>query len=93
MVPEKLKRIFVLSIIGISLFSCKIEEVIVNGDIEGLVTDAANSQPIQAAKIKLIPSYDTPVREMMGHTFLKILLPEIMRFRLQKMVMLRVKKM
>jgi uncharacterized protein (TIGR02145 family) len=47
-------RISVLSIIGISLFGCKTEEVILNGDIKGIVTDAETNEPIQNAAIKVM---------------------------------------
>jgi uncharacterized protein (TIGR02145 family) len=59
MVPEKLNRIITLSIICISLFSCKTEQVILHGDITGLVTDATTSEPIQAARVRLNPSNDS----------------------------------
>jgi uncharacterized protein (TIGR02145 family) len=59
MLTRNLIRIFLLSIIGISLFRCKPEEIILTGKIKGLVTDAENSQPIQAASVKLIQSYVT----------------------------------
>jgi uncharacterized protein (TIGR02145 family) len=53
MLTRNLVRIFVI-IISIFLYSCKTEEVIVNGDINGLVTDAENSQPIHGAIVKLL---------------------------------------
>jgi hypothetical protein len=49
-------RIFVLSIIGISLSSCKIEKVILHRDIKGTVTDAETSKPVYAAKVELSSS-------------------------------------
>lgn len=56
MLTRNLIKILVLSIIGISLFNCKTEEIILYGDIKGKVTDALTSEPIQSAMLKLIPS-------------------------------------
>jgi hypothetical protein len=64
-----------LSTIATFLFSCKTEEVIVHGDIKGLVTDAETSEPIQAAKIKLNPSNDTTSTVSDGAYLLKNLVP------------------
>ena len=49
----KITKILGFSIIAISLFRCKPEEIILHGDITGLVTDAETSEPIQAASVKL----------------------------------------
>jgi len=57
MQPRNLIRISVLIIISIFLFSCKTEEIVVNGDIKGLVTDAETSNPIHGALVKLF-QYD-----------------------------------
>ncbi len=51
--------IFIFSIICISLFLCKREEVILHGDLTGVVTDASTSEPILVAGVKLSPSDDT----------------------------------
>jgi uncharacterized protein (TIGR02145 family) len=59
MLKRNLIRIFVLSTISISLFCCKPEEVFLNGDIKGLVTDATTNEPVQGAFIELIQSYVT----------------------------------
>ncbi len=55
----KTTLIFVFGIIVIMLFSCKTEEIILHGEIRGLVTDTTTSQPIQAAKVELNPINDT----------------------------------
>jgi hypothetical protein len=76
MLTRNLIRISVLFIISMFLYSCKTEEVVVNGDIKGLVTDAENSQPIPAAKIKLNPSNDTTNTGNDGMYFLKNITPD-----------------
>jgi uncharacterized protein (TIGR02145 family) len=75
MTTRKYIIIFVLNIIAIFLFSCKTEEVIVHGDIKGLVTDAETSEPIQSAKIRLNPSNDTTSTVNDGAYLLKNLVP------------------
>ncbi len=75
MAPEKLKRIFILSIVGISLFSCKTEELILHGDLRGLVTNAETSEPIEAATIRLIPSNDTTSTGNDGNYLLENITP------------------
>src|SRR4030043_1833669 len=59
MVTRNLLRFFVLSIISTTIFSCKTEEILLHGDIKGLVTDDETSEPIQKALVKLNPSSDT----------------------------------
>jgi uncharacterized protein (TIGR02145 family) len=75
MLTKNLTKVFVLSIIGISLFSCKTEEVILHGDIKGLVDDAETSEPIQSAMLKLIPSNDTTFTGNDGTYLLKNITP------------------
>ena len=52
----KVTGIFIFSIICISLFFCKREEVILHSALTGIVTDATTSEPIQEAGVKLSPS-------------------------------------
>ena len=52
----KIRGILYFGIIGIFLNRCTPEEIILHGEISGIVTDALTNQPIQAATIKLIPS-------------------------------------
>jgi len=59
MKTKKYIRIFVFSMICISLFFCKKEEVILHSDLTGIVTDTLTSEPIQEAGVKLSPSNDT----------------------------------
>ena len=78
MLIRNLIKIFVLSIIGISLFCCKTEEVILHGDIKGLVTDAETSDPIQGALVKSLQSgviTDTIRTLIDGSYLLKNLVP------------------
>ncbi len=51
--------ILTLSMIVISLCSCPREEVILHGDIKGLVTDATTSEPMQDAAVKIMQSDNT----------------------------------
>ena len=53
---RKIIKILGVGIIGISLNSCSPEEIILHGEISGIVTDALTNQPLQAATVKLIPS-------------------------------------
>lgn len=42
-------------IFGISFYGCKPEEIILHGEISGIVTDAGTGQALQAATVKLNP--------------------------------------
>jgi uncharacterized protein (TIGR02145 family) len=66
MLTKNLIRIFVLCIFGISLFSCKTEEIILHGDIKGTITDAETSLPIPIAKIRLNQSNDSTITGIDG---------------------------
>lgn len=59
MITNKYIIIFVLIIISVYLISCPREDVILHGDIKGLVTDATTSEPIQRASVYLIQSIIT----------------------------------
>ena len=64
-----------VGIIGISLNSCTPEEIILHGEISGIVTDALTNQPIQAATVKLIPSNVTTNTGNDGKYLFKSLAP------------------
>ena len=51
--------IIIAGIISFSLFSCKPQEIILHGEITGLVTDATTSLPIKAVSVKLNTTNDT----------------------------------
>jgi uncharacterized protein (TIGR02145 family) len=44
---------------GSTLYRCKPEEIILHGEISGLVTDAQTNQPLQSVAVKLNPVNDT----------------------------------
>jgi uncharacterized protein (TIGR02145 family) len=78
MLTRNLTGISVLIIISILLYSCKTEEVVVNGDINGLVADAETSNPIQGALVKSMQSSvmtDTTRTLIDGSYLLKNLVP------------------
>jgi hypothetical protein len=75
MLTRNLIRIFVLSISGISLFSCKTEVIILPGDIKGFVKDASTSEPIQGATIKLNTTNDSTKSEADGTYLIKNVTP------------------
>ena len=59
MLPRNLIKIFVLSIIGTSIFSCKPEEVILLGTISGYVTEDEFGSPLQAVSMNSSPLNNT----------------------------------
>ena len=59
MLPRNLIKIFVLSIIGTSIFSCKPEEVILLGTISGYVTEDEFGSPLQAVSMNISPLNNT----------------------------------
>ncbi|MCX6254210.1 MAG: carboxypeptidase regulatory-like domain-containing protein [Bacteroidia bacterium] len=71
----KSSGILVFMVIAISLLSCKTEEIILHGDITGLVTDASNNEPIEAASVKLNNTNDTTSTGNDGTYMLKNLVP------------------
>ena len=75
MKTKKFTAIFVFSIICISLFFCKREEVILHGNLTGVVTDAATSEPIQGASVVLSPTNDTTSTGSDGTYLFKNLTP------------------
>ena len=93
MESRKIIRILGVGIIGISLNNCTPEEIILHGEISGVVTDAETSQPLDAATVVLNPLSETTSTGMMGNTCLKALLRGITRYRLQKRIMLKIQKL
>jgi uncharacterized protein (TIGR02145 family) len=75
MKSRKIIRILCFGIIGISLYSCKPEEIILHGEISGVVTDTLTNQPLQAVAIKLNPVNDTTSTGIDGKYLLKNILP------------------
>jgi uncharacterized protein (TIGR02145 family) len=67
--------ILVSIIVATSLFSCKTQEIILHGEISGLVTDTTNSQPLQAVTVKLKPINDTISTSSEGKYLFKSLNP------------------
>jgi uncharacterized protein (TIGR02145 family) len=55
----KVTSIIIAGIISVSLFSCKTEDIILHGDITGLVTDASTGEPVEAASVEIIQSGDS----------------------------------
>jgi len=72
---RKIIRIIILSTLGISLYQCNTEEIILHGDLAGLVADSETSQPIEAATIVLSETNDTVVTGSDGKFFFKNLSP------------------
>jgi uncharacterized protein (TIGR02145 family) len=62
-------------ILAASLFSCKPTEILLHGDIAGIVTDAANKLPVQDASIKLNTSNDSTFTGNDGSFLFKHLTP------------------
>lgn len=75
MKSRKIIRILCFVVIGISLYSCKTEEIILHGEISGFVTDTTNSQPLKAVAIKLNPLNDTTSTGIDGKYQFKSLIP------------------
>jgi len=75
MKTRNLIRISVLIVISIFQYSCKTEEILLHGNIEGLVSDAETSEPIDSATIILNPSNDTAFTQNDGTYILKNITP------------------
>jgi len=75
MVFRKIIWFLILSIIGLSLYRCKTEEIILHGEISGIVTDTLTNQPLQAVAVKLNPLDDTTSTGIDGKYFFKNLFP------------------
>jgi uncharacterized protein (TIGR02145 family) len=59
MTPTKFPKVLILFFIAGILYSCKPAEVLLHGDISGIITDSETSQPLQAASAKLITTNDS----------------------------------
>jgi uncharacterized protein (TIGR02145 family) len=57
------------------MFGCKPEEVILHGEISGIVTDTITTQPLQAVAVKLNPINDTTSTSSDGRFLFKSLIP------------------
>jgi hypothetical protein len=62
-------------IICLSLYRCKPEEIILHGEISGIVTDTLTNQPLQAVAVKLNPLDDTTSTGIDGKYLFKSLFP------------------
>ncbi len=52
-ISMRIPGFIIAGIISVSLFSCKTEDIILHGDITGLVTDALTGDPVEAASVKI----------------------------------------
>ncbi len=75
MKTKKYIRILIFSIICVSLFFCKREEVTLHGDLSGIITDATTSEPIQGVGVKLSLMNDTTSTGSDGKYLFKNLTP------------------
>jgi uncharacterized protein (TIGR02145 family) len=71
----KVIRISVISLIGLYLFGCDANEIILHGEITGRVIDALTNQPLQGATVKLTPANDSTKTDNDGKYVLKGLTP------------------
>ena len=67
--------VLICSLICIFMFGCKPEEIILHGEISGIVTDAETNQPLQTATVILISSNDSTNTGSDGKYLLKGLAP------------------
>jgi uncharacterized protein (TIGR02145 family) len=74
---KSLKFVWILicGLICILILHCKPEEIILHGEISGLITDTTNSLPLQAVPVKLNPVNDTTSTTSDGKYLFKSLLP------------------
>jgi uncharacterized protein (TIGR02145 family) len=75
MKSRKIISILILIIICLFLYRCKTEEIILHGEISGIVTDTTTSQPLQAVAVKLNPVNDTTSTGSDGKYLFKSLIP------------------
>jgi hypothetical protein len=59
MLIRNLIKIIILSSMCVFLLNCKSEEIILHGNIEGIVTDAETGAPVEHAMVVVNPSNDT----------------------------------
>jgi uncharacterized protein (TIGR02145 family) len=75
MKPQKIIFILIFGIIGLSLYRCKTEEIILHGEISGIVTDAQTTLPLNSVAVKLNPVNDTIITGSDGKYLFKSLAP------------------
>jgi uncharacterized protein (TIGR02145 family) len=75
MKSQKIILILIVSILILSLYRCKTEEIILHGEISGIVTDTTTSQPLQAVAVKLNPLEDFTSTGSDGKYLFKSLIP------------------
>jgi uncharacterized protein (TIGR02145 family) len=75
MKAREIKGILYFVIFGISFYTCKPEEIILHGEISGIVTDAGTGQPLQAATVSLNPVNATVITVSDGKYLFKSLTP------------------
>jgi uncharacterized protein (TIGR02145 family) len=75
MKSQKIIFILILSIMSLSLYRCKTEEIILHGEISGLVTDTLTNEPLQAVTLKLNPLDDTTSTGIDGKYLFGSLIP------------------
>lgn len=75
MKSPKIIFFLILSALSVSLYTCKTEEIILHGEISGIVTDAGTGQPLQAATVKLNPGNETVSTGSDGKYLFKSLTP------------------
>jgi uncharacterized protein (TIGR02145 family) len=68
-------RIITLSIICFSLFGCTTDNIILHGDIKGLVSSASTGSPIISATLVLNPSQDVFITEFDGKYLFRNIVP------------------
>jgi hypothetical protein len=84
MTTGKFTGALILSIIAGILFSCKPQEIILHGDISGIITDAETSQPIEAASVKIISTNDSTGTGNDGSFLFKNLTPGLHEIKASK---------
>jgi uncharacterized protein (TIGR02145 family) len=72
---RNLIRILFFCIIIVSIGGCTAEEIVLHGDISGIVTDAGTKQPLQTAKVTLGPTNETVTTGSDGKYLFKSLAP------------------
>jgi uncharacterized protein (TIGR02145 family) len=68
-------RILFFCIIIVSIGGCTAEEIVLHGDISGIVTDAGTKQPLQTATVTLSPINETVTTGSDGKYLFKSLAP------------------
>ena len=68
-------RILYFGVIAISFYNCNPEEIILHGEINGTVTDAATNQSLQSVTVKLVSMNDSINTGSDGKYLFKNLIP------------------